>query len=128
MDKYLHDKKIPKILLSYMGTDESINLFLEGLNSMDTYENTDSGNKQSVFYDILSSYEGLVLENNIFKEYPKLNYFYYQRFLYTEEGVLGKDYQAWLRELEKYFEDRHGVKLNIQAPYLIQGYEYYPEH
>ena len=120
--QYLHKEKLPVILLAYMGTNESIQVYLKGMNSTDIYEDTESGNKGSVFGTLLGNYSayygGSVITNSV----------YYDRFLYTEEGALGKDYQEWLRELEQYFEDRHGLKLNIQAPYLIQGYEYYPEH
>lgn len=122
---YLHKEKLPAIMLVYIGSDESIRMYLEGMNSIDIYEDMDMPeprNKVSVFMDLLGNYSayygGSVITNG----------FYYDRFLYTEEGALGKGYQAWLRELEEYFEERHGVKLDIKAPYLIQGWEYYPEH
>lgn len=126
LNEELYRKKLPEALLVYMGSEEAIKIFLEGLNSTDVFEDTydqEPYNKISLFYYLLGSYSAFIVDTP-----PIMSQFYLQKFLYTEEGLLGEDYQAWLRELEKYFEDRHGVKLDIKAPYLIQGYERYMEH
>lgn len=126
LNEELYRKKLPQALLVYMGSEEAIKIFLEGLNSTDIFEDTydqEPYNKISLFYYLLGSYSAFIADT------PSImSQFYLQKFLYTEGGGLGEDYQEWLRELERYFEDRHGIKLNIKAPFLIQGYEYIIEH
>lgn len=122
---YLHKEKLPAIMLVYIGSDESIRMYLEGMNSIDIYEDMDMPeprNKVSVFMDLIGNYSAYYGGDVI------VNGFYYDRFLYSEEGSLGEEYQLWLRKLEEYFYEKHGVKLHIRAPYLIQGYEYIMEH
>lgn len=126
--KAFYAKKIPEAMLNYIGTKNSIELFIEGMSSSDTFEQTYFGkpyNQVSIFTVLLGSYTGLLLVNE-----PLVSYLYYQnRFLYAEnEKVLGEGYQAWLKEVERYFKDKHGVELNIKAPYLILGYERYMVH
>lgn len=126
LNEELYRKKLPEAILVYMGSKEAIKIFLEGLNSTDVFEDTygqEPYNTISLFYYLLGSYSGFIADTP-----PIMSQFYLQKFLYTEDGDLGEDYQEWLRELEQYFEERHGVKLTIKAPYLIQGYERYMVH
>lgn len=123
--QYLFKEKLPVTLLVYIGSEESIKIYLEGMNSTDVYEDIDMPgirNKVSVFGALLGNYSAYYGGDVI------VNGFYYDRFLYSEAGSLGEEYQLWLRKLEEYFYEKHGVKLNIRAPYLIQGYEYIMEH
>lgn len=132
-DTELHNmyyrKNLDVALLLYIGTKESIKVFLEGMNTKDVYEDTNTPyglpkNKISVFYRLLGSYSGLLMDSN-----PLLSYFYLQKFLYVEnEKDLGKEYQDYLRQLEQYFYEKHGVKITIKAPYFILGQEYVIEH
>jgi hypothetical protein len=123
-----YKKNIGLSLLLYIGTEESIRIFLEGMNTTDVFEDTNTPyglpkNKVSVFYRLLGSYSGL-LSND-----PLVSHFYFQTFLYTEnEKEPSKEYQDYLRQLEKYFYDKHKVRITIKAPYLIQGQEYVIEH
>lgn len=124
--KELYRKKFPEALLAYIGSEKAVKVFLEGLNSTTVFEDSygqEPYNKISLFYYLLGSYSSLMPDIP-----PIISHFYLQRFLYSEEGSLGEEYQLWLRKLEEYFYEKHGVKLHIRAPYLIQGYEYIMEH
>lgn len=126
LDDELYSKKLPEALLVYMGSEKAIKLFLQGLNSKEVFEDTYGQapyNKISLFYYLLGAYSAYIEDTP-----PIMSQFYLQRFLYTEEGTLGKEYQNWLKELEKYFEERYGIELDIRAPYLIQGFVHYMEH
>lgn len=127
INERLYKKRLPEALLNYIGTEESVQIYLEGMNSYDVYEDQytlgQNKNKISVFYDILSSYSGLTGQTFL------TSYLYFQRFLYVEkEDALGLEYQKYLRQLEHYFDSKYGINLNIRAPYLILGSKYYIEH
>lgn len=125
--EYLYQKKIPITLLLYVGTNESIKVFLEGMQTTDVYEDTATPpgrpkNKISIFYNLLSDY------SNYIGGPPFLDSFYYDQFLYTEENSNDEKYQQYLHLIEQYFHDTHGVRLAIKAPYLIAGQDYLIEH
>ncbi|MCF6352190.1 MAG: hypothetical protein L3J06_04175 [Cyclobacteriaceae bacterium] len=122
-----YEKKIGVAMLYYIGTEQFIKIFIEGMNTTDIYEDTHGKkpyNLQSIFYVLLMTYAGLA------DDIPLISYLYIQnRFLYTEsEEALGEEYQLYLRQLEQYFYDKHGVRINIKAPYFILGFERYMVH
>gem|GEM_PF-4625790 len=126
--QYFYEPKLDLALLIYIGTPESIKIYIKGMATNDIYEDTQTAaghppNKISVFMNLLASYSGRI------GGAPVVSGAYYQKFLYVEQPKdFDAKHKAYFRELEKFFAKKYGVTIKITAPFLILGQDYTMQH
>ncbi len=127
LNMHYYDKKLDVGLLSYIGSEESIRVFIEGMQSIDIYEDTNSPgspkNKISILTNLLSSYCSLLGEP------PLTSGFYFNQFLYVEsERDFAEEHKRYLKQLEEFFNKKYNLNIKLNAPFFILGQEYVIEH
>jgi hypothetical protein len=128
LQNHFVDKKLALILLLYIRSNKSVKEYVNGMSSTGVYEDMNTPwdrkkNKVSIFATLLGYYSAYIGGS------PLISDFYYDRFLYvTDQKYLGIAYQDYLSQLEKYFFVRHNIKIEIKAPYMVLGQEYFIEH
>jgi len=119
--KQFLSEKIDLTLLAYIRSEESLKIFLSGLQTNDVYtsESDNETIRVSKFVVLLNSY-GLYIGGSAL-----LDEDYYKKFLYVDKeqdfDMLHKEY---FKQLEAYFKDQHKINIKINAPYMILGREF----
>jgi hypothetical protein len=119
--KQFLNEKIDLTLLAYIRSEESLKIFLNGLQTNDVYtsESDNETIQVSKFTVLLNSY-GLYIGGSAL-----LDEDYYKEFLYVnKEADFDTFHEEYFKQLEAYFKDKHKVDVKINAPYMILGSEF----
>jgi hypothetical protein len=104
----------------YVDSPDCIRAFLRGLESEATFEPDDLfAEKQSVAWSLMEAYARGPAESDA-KIFSYMNTSPHLH-LKTEAEFQKPEHQRFLRDVERFFEDRYGIKIHIRARYLVLG-------